>query len=99
MLRTESAELAKNVKSHTEILAYKASVTQLTETEHRLSSELRSVKENSEQMMERMEQRHDREMELMAVRLGEQIKASEAAIVRQIDVVLEVMRNRGRNGN
>lgn len=85
MLRNESAQQAGQ-------LSLKADTTRLHEVEQRFAQELTEVKENSEKLVNKLEQRHDREMQQMAERLGDQIRVTEANILAQIRIMFESLK-------
>lgn len=79
-------------KEQDEILKKKADSDRLQEAEARWTSELNAVKESSEKLINKLEIRHDKEMEQMAHRLGEQIRNTENNILTQIRLMIEVLK-------
>lgn len=85
LLRDEAKDQSNQLKE-------KADATRVHELEGRWQLELNSVREANEKMVNKLEQRHDREMQQMAERLGEQIRATEANILAQIRIMFETLR-------
>lgn len=85
MIRNEAAKQAEE-------LSKKVDASRLHEAEQRWAQELNAVASNGEKLVNKLEQRHDKEMEQMAVRLGEQIKTTEGNILTQIRLMIEVLK-------
>jgi hypothetical protein len=85
LLRDEAKDQAIQLKE-------KADANRVHELEGRWQLELNAVREVNEKMVNKLEQRHDREMQQMAERLGEQIRATEANILAQIRIMFETLR-------
>lgn len=87
MVRDEAKEQSNQIKS-------KADNDRLHEAEARWSTELSAVKENSEKLVNKLEIRHDREIEQMAQRLTDQIRTTEANILTQLRLMVEMVRTK-----
>jgi hypothetical protein len=85
MVRNEAKEQAEQIRG-------KADNDRLQEAEARWAQELNAVKEDGEKMINKLESRHDREMQQMAERLGEQIRTTETNILTQIRIMFEALR-------
>lgn len=85
LLRDEAKEQASQIKD-------KADNERLHEAEARWSTELNAVKENSEKLVNKLEIRHDKEMDQLATRLGDQIRSTETNILTQIRLMIEVLK-------
>ena len=79
-------------KEQSQMLRSKADNDRLQDAETRWTTELNAVKENSEKLVNKLEVRHDKEMEQMATRLGEQIRNTENNILTQIRLMIEVLK-------
>lgn len=87
MLRAEA-------KDHSEQISKKADTERLHEIENRWASELVTVREGNEKLINKLEQRHDREIDQLGQRLGEAIRSSETNILTQIRLMIQVI-NKG----
>lgn len=85
MLRAEA-------KEHTEQIKGKADNERLHEIEARWQSELVAVKTDSERLITKLEDRHNREIDQLATRLGDQIRNSETSILAQIRLMVEALK-------
>jgi hypothetical protein len=84
MLREES-------KEHSELISKKADADRVHEIEARWQAELTSVKEGNERLIDKLSQRHDRELDQLSTRLSEQIRNTEANILTQIRLMVQVL--------
>jgi hypothetical protein len=87
LIRDEAKEQAVLIKT-------KADVERLHEVEGRFQMELNAVREGNEKLVSKLEVRHDREIEQMATRLGEQIKTTEANILNQLRLMFEMVKGK-----
>lgn len=85
MVRNESAKQAERLEK-------KADVDQLREVSASLRLEITDVRDNSEKLINKLEQRHDKELEQLAHRVGEQMRAVEQNILTQIRLMVEVLK-------
>lgn len=85
LIRDEAKEQAEQIKR-------KADTERLHDAELRWSNELNSVREGNEKLINKIEARHDRELDQMASRLSEQIKNSESNILSQMRLMLSVLK-------
>ncbi len=79
-------------KEHGELIRQKADNDQVTNLEARLTSELASVRDGNEKLINKLEARHDKEIEQLASRLGESIRNSETNILTQIRLMIDVLK-------
>lgn len=84
MVRSESAKQAEEIER-------KADTSRLLEAEQRWAHELNAVREGSEKLVNKLEVRHDREIEQITIRLGEQIRNTETNILTQIRLMIQAM--------
>lgn len=85
MIRAEAAKQAEEIQR-------KVDVSRLHEAEQRWAQELNMVRDGSEKLVNKLEVRHDKEMEQMASRLGEQLRSTEQNILTQIRLMIEVLK-------
>jgi DNA anti-recombination protein RmuC len=86
MLRNETAKQAEQLEK-------KVDTDRLREVAASLTIEINDVRDNSEKLVNKLEQRHDKELEQMAHRVGEQIRATEQNILTQIRLMIEVLKS------
>lgn len=86
--------LREEAKEHAELIRQKADADRLTEVEDRWKSELNAVREGNEKLVNKLEARHDREMDALATRLGEQIRATENNILTQIRLMFDMLKDK-----
>lgn len=84
MLRAEAAEHADQLKG-------KADNERLQEIEVRWQAELVSVRTDNERLISKLEDRHNREVDQLATRLGEQIRSTETSILAQLQLMLKML--------
>lgn len=84
MVRKESEKQAEQ-------LGRKAEVDQLREISASLRLEIDDVRDNSEKLVNKLEQRHDKELEQLAHRFGESMRVMEQNILTHIRLMVEVM--------
>lgn len=84
MTRDEAKEQAEQIKK-------KADSDRLHEVELRWQSELVAVKDGNEKLINKLESRHDRDLDQLSTRLTEQIRNSETNILTQIRLMISVM--------
>lgn len=85
LLRDEAKDQAEQIKK-------KADSDRLHEAEARWTSEIKSVKENGEKLVNKLEARHERDLDQMASRLSDQIKNSEVNILTQMRLMLSILK-------
>ncbi len=90
LIRDEAKEQAKQIEK-------KADSERLHDAETRWTSELASVRDNNEKLVNKLEQRHDKEMDALASRLSDQIRNSETNILTQIRLMIDVLKS-GQRG-
>src|ERR1700741_5421722 len=83
MLRDES-------KAHAEAIRLKADTDRLQAAEERWRDDLDQARTSNERLMDRQEDRHQREISSLASQLGSQIKASETNILAQLQLVMQM---------
>lgn len=86
LVRDEAKEQASQIRN-------KLDIDRLTAAEDRWKQEIEEVKTNSEKLVNKLEVRHDKEMEQMAHRLGEQIRNTENNILTQIRLMIQVLQS------
>ena len=86
MVRSEATKQAEEIER-------KADMVRLHESEQRFTQELSAVREAGEKLVNKLEVRHDREIEQMAMRLGEQIRNTEANILTQIRLMIQAIQH------
>ena len=96
ILRDESKGHAAGIKLNAENISNKASLTLLTEAEVRWKADLKAVRKSNTKLIEKLELRHDKELEKMAENLGEQIRTTESNILVQIRLMIEAIESRDR---
>jgi hypothetical protein len=85
MLRDES-------KKQAEAIEKKADQERLHEVEGRWREELNTVRENHKELLVNQDRRHERDLDQMSIRLGDQIRNSESNILAQIKLMIEVLK-------
>jgi len=85
LLRDES-------KGHAEAIKEKADATRMTEMEHRLQSEIAEAKADTEKLVNKLEAKHDKEIEQLSARLTDQIRSTETNILAQLKLMIEMVR-------
>lgn len=84
--------LQKKIDDNTEQLRTKAEAGRLDDMETKWHYELNSVREANEKLVNKLEVRHDKEIEQMSHRLGEQIKNVETNILNQLKLMFEMVK-------
>lgn len=84
MLRDES-------KQQAELIRQKADSDRLDEAEARWQNELQQVRDGNEKLIDKLENRYDRELVALAERLSDQIKTSENNILNQLALLLRMV--------
>ncbi len=92
MIRDEAKEQAKKIDQ-------KADQDRVHDIENRWTTELSSVRDNNEKLVNKLEQRHDRELDAMASRLSDQIRNSETNILTQIRLMIDVLKSGHRENH
>ena len=85
MIRSEAKEQG-------ELIKLKADTERLHEIESRWSAKLESVESNNERLIDKLSQRHDKEIDQVSARLSDQIRATESTILRQLELMLQMIR-------
>lgn len=85
LIRAEAKEQAEQIKK-------KADSERVHEVEARWQQDLVNVKESNEKLINKLELRHDRELDALATRLGEQIRNTENNILTQMRLMVEVFK-------
>lgn len=85
--------LRQEAKEHAEQISKKVDTDRLHEAEQRWQSELITVREGNEKLVNKLEARHDKEMDALATRLGEQIRNTETNILTQIRLMIQVIQS------
>jgi hypothetical protein len=85
LLRDES-------KNHAEQIKDKADASRVQEMETRWHMELCEAKADTEKLVNKLEAKHDREIEQLSARLTDQIKSTEANILMQLKLMIEMVR-------
>ncbi len=83
--------LRAEAKEHSELIKGKADNDRLHEAEERWKQDLTMVREGNERLISKLENRHDKELEQMGTRLGDQIRTTENNILAQIRLMIQVM--------
>lgn len=84
------AMLRAEAKDHAELIKQKADADRLIEVEGRWKEELKDIKENNEKLIDKLQSRHDKELDALATRLGEQIKSTENNILTQMRLMFDM---------
>ena len=86
----------EEAKDHASKLEQKVDNQRFQELEMRMSKELESVKENSERLIDKLQSRHEREMEAMQnnfreqmAQIREQVRATEHNILNQMNLLFK----------
>lgn len=82
--------LREEFKSHAEALGKKADRDALHEIEQRFKIELITVKEDSSKIVDKLEARHDRDLEQLGLKLSNDIKTSENNILSQFQIMMKL---------
>lgn len=82
--------LRKEAEQHAEQINQKANSEDLKEVEARWHQELNSVREDSKQMVNKLEARHERDLDQLSNRLTEQMRNMETNILAQIRLLMGV---------
>lgn len=85
-------KMQAELDNHSNSLLSKADYKTMESMEHRWKEALDSVKENSKDLIDRLESRHDREILELGARLGEQISRSEDNILAQIRLMVDTLK-------
>lgn len=91
MLRQESKEQAELIKEQSELISKKVDTQHIKDVESRWSAELTAVRDSSDKVIEKLSQRHDRELDQLSTRLSEQIRTTETNILTQIRLMIQVI--------
>lgn len=96
LLRDESSKHAEDIKAKADSTQVTRTEerwsTELTAVEERLKDELKEVKANSTYLINKLEARHDKEIEQEAIRLRKQIEGVEDSILTHIRQMVEIMK-------
>lgn len=84
--------IREETREHAALLKQKADSEDLTKIEDRWRSELASVKEGNEKLIDKLEAKHTREIDALATRFGEALRTTETNILNQIKLMVEVLR-------
>jgi len=84
MVRTEAKEQAEQLKK-------KVDEDRLREVSANLMLEIHDARDSSEKLVNKLEQRHERELEQMHQRVGEQMRSMEQNILVQLQLVRQVL--------
>lgn len=85
MTREEQKEVAEELKK-------KADNDRLHELEQRWKDDLNQARESGEKLINKLEERHIREIDAVAGRLSDQIKNTETTILAQIKLMVDVLK-------
>lgn len=85
MLRDESKGLGEAIKS-------KADSDRLAAAEERWKDDLEQARASNERLMDKQDERHQRELSSLANQLSTQIKSTESSILAQLQLVMEYVR-------
>jgi len=87
MLRAEAKEQAEQIKK-------KADSDRLKESESRFSRELETLKNDNEKLINKIEQRHQYDLDTMEKRLSDKMETLEANLMRQMQLITELITNK-----
>ena len=72
----------------------KANQTSLDDSEKRWEKEFERLRHDNERVIEKIENRHDKEMAMMESRLCTKIESMEGNVLRQIELIMELLKKR-----
>lgn len=84
--------LRDEAKSHSDQIKDKADADDVAAIEHRLQSEILAAKADTEKLVNKLEAKHDKELDQLSARLTDQIKSTEANILMQLKLMFEMVR-------
>jgi len=79
-------------KGQAEILKEKADNDRVTELEHRFQAEISEAKADTEKLVNKLEAKHDKEIDQLSARLTDQIRSTETNILTQLRLMIEMVR-------
>jgi hypothetical protein len=85
LLRDES-------KGHAEAIKDKADTDRMNDMERRLQFEIAEAKADTEKLVNKLEAKHDKEIEQLSARLTDQIRSTETNILAQLKLMIEMVR-------
>lgn len=85
--------LRDEAKDHADQIRKKADQDRLHEVESRWEAELIRVKDSGEKLVNKLEQRHEREIEQLSTRITEQMRSMESNILGQMQMMLKFLNN------
>ena len=86
--------LREESKSHSEAISKKADQKNLTDAEQRWTSEVDRLREENNRLIDKVDERYQRELEQMEVRLSTKIETMEVSVMRQMNLILEILRGK-----
>lgn len=85
MTRAEAKEQAEAIKR-------KADTERVIDVEKRWNEQLNHVRDSNEKLIDKLSAKHDRDIDMLSNRLGDQIRSTEKNILDQLRLLLEFNR-------
>lgn len=85
LVRDEAKNQADQIKE-------KADADDVQALEHRLQLEITTAKAETEKLVNKLEAKHDKEIDQLSARLTDQIKSTETNILMQLKLMIEMVR-------
>ena len=84
----------EEIKSHTEELKKKADQIRMTDIESRLEKDISTVKHENTRLLEKLEDRYDKQIEQLEVRLTSSMKTMESNIMTQMNMIMSMLQKK-----
>lgn len=84
--------IREEAKMQAELIRQKADSDRLEAAETRWKDELNSVKDNNEKLIDKLQQRHDRELDALATRVVDMVRNTETNILSRLDLLMDMWR-------
>lgn len=82
--------LREEAKNHASLIQQKANADDIAKIEDRWKSELTSVKEGNEKLIDKLEAKHTREIDSLSTRFGEMLRNTENNIMSRFDMMMDM---------